>query len=129
MKSSKTIQLSILAASIAGCNSPQHNHPVVTSSGDWDDTTSGDYYINDGYGYSRSFYYHPFYVGYYPYYINGHVSCRTSVVYHTSKGYCATSGGRISHVSTSHGMIGHSSYTSRGGFGSTGHGFGGHSGS
>ena len=69
MKSSKLIHLSIIATSIASCHSPNHNRPVVTSSGDWNDTTSGDYYINDGYGYSRSYYFHPFYVGYNPYYI------------------------------------------------------------
>jgi len=121
MRKSNAITIGLLAASIASCNHHPHalhRHPTLTDP-NWDD----NYYVDDGYGYSPMIYYYPFYVDYSYGYYGGHVCNHTSVVYRTrSGGYAATSGGRVARVSVPHGSIGHASYTSRGGFGSSAHG-------
>lgn len=120
MKRSNAITIGLLAASVAGftsCHHPHHRHVLIN---DWDQDNA---YVDDGYGYSACMYYHPFYVGYYPgYYGGSFISNRTTVVYRTSTGYHATSGGRVSRTSpVSRGSTGFSGHTSRGGFGSSGH--------
>lgn len=124
MRKSTTITIGLLAVSIASCkHKPVHHHPVIPNN--FDD----EYYVNDGYGYSPMMYYYPIWVDNYYGLDFGFVGNHTSVVYRTRNGaYAATSGGRVAHVSPSaHGAIGHSSTTSRGGFGGIGHG-GGHGG-
>lgn len=113
MRKSSAISIGLLATSIASCtHHPIHRHQVVSDS-TWDD----NYYVDDGYGYSPMFYFHPIYVDYSYGYYGGHISNRTSIVYRTHTGsYAATSGGRVSRVHPSHGSVGHGSYTQRGGF-------------
>ena len=125
MRKSNTIAIGLLAASVASISScthhPLHRHVVITDP-NWD---QDDYYVDDGYGYSPMIYHYPIFVDYSYGYYGGHISNRTSVVYRTRNGsYAATSGGRVAHVSVSHGSVGHSSHTSRGGFG---HSASGHS--
>ena len=116
MRTSTKVATTILAASVASFMAAcHHHHPyhhLGVYSGSWDD----DYYVDNGYGYMPMYYWHPIWI--YPSYgyHNGYISNHTAVVYRTrSGGYAATSGGRVSHVSSSGGRV------SRGGFGRSGH--------
>ena len=122
MRKSQSIAIGLLATSIASCSGPHHRHTVIANDGTWDDSTNNSVYVDDGYGYVPTYYhhsyYHPIFVSYHYGYYGGHISNRTSVVYRTTSGsYAATSGGRVSHVTSSS----HTSSISRGGFGSSGH--------
>ena len=127
MHKSNTIAIGLLAGSIAAVSCthhPIHRH-IVANDTSWD---QDDYYVNDGYGYSPMIYHYPIFIDYSYGYYGGHISNRTSVVYRTRTGsYAATSGGRVAHVSVAHGSVGHSSHTSRGGFGHSASSHAGHS--